>query len=55
MAAGSVRALAASERGRLGWRHPVSTGKHMGIAIWIIIIRVIAALLKYLLTNNGDK
>jgi len=27
----------------------------MGIAIWIIIILVIAALLKYLLTNNGDK
>jgi len=27
----------------------------MGIAIWIIVILVIAALLKYLLTKSGDK
>jgi len=27
----------------------------MGIAIWIIVILVIAPLLKYLLTKSGDK
>jgi len=27
----------------------------MGIAIWILIILVIAALLKYLLSKSGDK
>jgi len=27
----------------------------MGIAIWIVIILVIAALLKYLLTDSGRK
>jgi hypothetical protein len=33
----------------------LSTGTPVGLAIWIIIILVIAALLKYLLTDNSRK
>ena len=34
---------------------PHATGKPMGIAVWIIIILVIAALVKYLLGDSGKK